>query len=414
MTNKELMIACGSASGSYDPESPDQTRWTLQNGEGEEKALAWVKMTSLHRRSPFCVNEAGQVVWLDSMAADNGWTLRTAENYAYKLNSQGRIRLKGKRIWYRADATVDSNGRINGEETDSVQSHNVRPLFAFPSYVVEHIERLPEEQREAAARKYATYMEWDRAGLANTVAAWRAISAPFEDNILREIGMEKKRLPKRRSQETGVIQLQLLEIPAFVQTNGHASVYNGENGHVQSENRERTNRASLLSSDSDSDVVNKRTIVGNRGGGSIPNRAEQTPPSPPSLKVHQPDGRQTAVAVVAAPEPETLQRFERWRTVRNQCPKPVPDENPELRRQCFEVFASYSPPEQETIIADTAARVPFWQKDKLQFIPNGLKYLRERIWKSDPVQNPVLQQATEKERKFRERVARLDAVRGTL
>lgn len=144
---------------------------------------------------------------------------------------------------------------------------------------------------------------------------------------------------------------------------------------------------------------------------------EETPPPPsppPSSQSVRTNGHSTAVTVVPKPDPEVLGRFEQWRMIRNECPKPVPDENLELRRQCFEVFASYSPPEQETIIVDTAARVPFWQKDKLQFIPNALKYLRERIWRSDPVQNPALQQAAEKERKFRERVARLDAVRGTL
>lgn len=110
-----------------------------------------------------------------------------------------------------------------------------------------------------------------------------------------------------------------------------------------------------------------------------------------------------AAAVVKAPDPQTLQRFEQWRVHRNRCKKPVPDANHELRAACFNAFAAYSPPEQEQIVADTAARLDSWNAEtKLQFIPGPLEYFRQQKWRTEPVQHVATMSNAEREKRDRQ------------
>lgn len=244
--NKELMLARGSKNGAYDADAPDQWKFDLRHGEGEVKALAWVKSTTiaLNHESPFCVDEHGKPVYLDRMAVDCGWALQTARNVAAKLEKEGRIRLeKGKRIWYAADVplayteipedTDDADAPEDDGETEpesaAKKGTNNSVHGCCTTYVVDFIRKLPREKRAVAEAKIGAFSTWKNEFMADGIAALRSITERVEDSTYLEIGVPKKRLPKRRAPECKWVQLSLLNEPNFVHGYSHAA--NGDSVH---------------------------------------------------------------------------------------------------------------------------------------------------------------------------------------
>lgn len=377
--NTQLMKEMGSKTGRYDPEPPAQWQWQLENGTPAERLLAWVKSktTAFGHHSAFCVDEKGNALYLEHAAADLGWSLHTTQNIASQLNAQDRIRLNknSKRIYFRAEIKPEKPMTEDGRNLGEI------PILYngnCPTYVIDFIQSLPPEKKEVFVREYDSFVKWQDGVLADAVAAARAVIAKVEDTMLERHGIDKKRLPERRKPKAGGVQLELLEYPDFVQSNGYGDSYTGKGRSVQPENAVRTNGASLLTSDAD----NYTDKEGEE-------KARTKPPSPPPVVQAEESGNNgTAVMLAkAAADPDALDRFEAWRAIRNRSKKPVPDENLSLRRQCFEVFSAYPAAEQQRIITDTAARIDSWNAEqKLQFIPDALKYLKDAPWRTDPVQ----------------------------
>jgi hypothetical protein len=234
--NKQLMLAAGSKKGDYDPEAPDQWKWVLRHGESAtEVAMAWIKSktTAFHHDSPYCVDDQGKPLYIPHMATDLGWREQTARNILTVLESQGRARFNGsvhaakaKRIWYCADVPQahQEMGEQKGNENNSVQSY-------LPAYVADFIEKLPAEKRPAALAKWEANVEWRREFTADGMAELRAIADRVEDTTLLEIGLPKKRLPKREKPEAAVkprwVQIKLFQEPNFVQSCVAEFVQNG-------------------------------------------------------------------------------------------------------------------------------------------------------------------------------------------
>jgi len=221
MKPTELMKACGSKSGSWEPESRDHWLWLLRNGEGPERALAWVKLKSIGNNSPCAIDEAGRALTIDSMAADLGWSMQTAKNVCSLLVEEGRIRTQKGRLWYRADVPESNAGSVDGED----EKYSVHGIF--PSYLLDFIKSLPPEKKAVVD----AYVEWRPKFFAEGLAALRAIDERVQDTTLAQVGCkEKKHLPKRR-QDLQWVQLELATEPNFVHGTGHVqgpkSVQNG-------------------------------------------------------------------------------------------------------------------------------------------------------------------------------------------
>ncbi len=231
--NRELMLARGSKNGAYDADAPDQWKFDLRHGEGEVKAIAWIKSTTiaLNHESPFCVDEHGKALNLDRMALDCGWAIQTARNVAAKLEREGRIRLeKGKRIWYSADlplaytdlpdeydaADAPEEREESGLKSASKNGTNNSVHGCCTTYVVDFIRKLPAEKRATAEAKIGALSTWKNEFMADGIAGLRSIIERVEDTTYLEIGVPKKRLPKRRAAECKWVQLSLLEEPNFV------------------------------------------------------------------------------------------------------------------------------------------------------------------------------------------------------
>lgn len=231
--NKELMLACGSKNGAYDIEAPDQWKWVLNHSkDADEAAMAWVKSktTAFHHESPYCVDEHGNALYAQHLATDKGWSLQSARNVLCRLASQGRIRLKkGQQIWYCADIPQARGADSTNGTNYSVQSY-------WGTYVVDFIEKLSEEKRAQVEAKTEAFLVWRREFMTEGVAALRAIADRIEDTTLLEIGLPKKRLPKRREAEAKWVQLDILAQPEFVQSHFGDSVQNGKPDCAESEN----------------------------------------------------------------------------------------------------------------------------------------------------------------------------------
>ncbi len=214
--NRELMKAMGSETGRYDPEPPEQWRWDLAHGTSKMRARAWVKWkTTGHKdfetRSPYCVSEHGTPLTLEHAAVDLGWSIITTRAVFAELQTDGFVRLqKGGKIFNRADVPVSSEPP---PEPTNAPVHN-----RWSPYLADSIRNLPPEKREVFNADEAEYWEWRNRGFAEMVASWRLMDEQVQNIMFDRAGIEKKRLPKTEREKPPVVQLSLLEVPSFVQT----------------------------------------------------------------------------------------------------------------------------------------------------------------------------------------------------
>lgn len=222
MKPTDLMKACGSKSGGWEPESPAHWTWLLRNGEGPERALAWIKLKSIAHASPCCVDDAGQPLGIESLAADLGLALKTARNYCYALAEQGRIKTQNGRLWYRADVPESTGTELPAESEEEDQIAFVQRHF--PAYLHDSIKKLPARDFERLER----CCHWCDDVHADAIRAVRAITERVQDSTLAQVGVKEKiRLPKREPQHSEFLDLRLRAEPDFVQSH---SVQTGPNG----------------------------------------------------------------------------------------------------------------------------------------------------------------------------------------
>jgi len=181
----------------------------LRNGEGRERALAWIKMHSIGHGSAWCVDEARRPLRIESLAADLGWELQTARNACAQLTHEGRIRTQAGKIFYRADVpeemAVESNQQDSAENT----------LYTvFPAYLHGFILSLSAERRAVLVQ----YAQFRRKLYAEGLAAVRFIDDQMQDNILTQVGCKEKRhLKADRKPSLEWITMELSHRPNFVQ-----------------------------------------------------------------------------------------------------------------------------------------------------------------------------------------------------
>jgi hypothetical protein len=316
--NKELMLAAGSKTGAYDIEAPDQWRWVMNHSaDPQERGMAWVKSktTAYLHESPFCVDEHGKPLYIEHMAVDLGWKPRTARNVLTELQSQGRIKYGKNRIWYCADipqATQlnPNKRRKQGEEKYSIEGN-------YWTYVNDFIKELPEERRKPAEARLKACIKFRRHFLSDAMAAARSIVDQLEDTTLEEIGIPKKRLPKRRQVESRWLKLNLVAEPEFVHSQPRQEFEQTVEESIQTRYKPEIEGASLFTSTATETVV----------GRSVGDGAEEPPTYLP------PHHRLTEVA----PDPRRDPAFRQLVEVIEQIAVPEIGEKPS-DAQYLEIF----------------------------------------------------------------------------
>jgi hypothetical protein len=249
MKPTQLMGECRESGqgGNWNPEAAEHWRWQLLNGEGPERLLAWVKLNTIGHQSPFAVDEHGRVLRIESAAADLGLAIQTCKNYCSQLQSEGRIRLKKARMYYRADVPETAPRPSEGDE-ESDEEYFVQSTF--PAYLIDFYRKQSPEKRATMVAQMKAFRSWHHEVMAEGVAGLRAEISRVEITLHQSWGATKISLVKSEPADRKWTQLALIAAPDFVQStstkNLSSAAYTAENGSVQ-------NGASLLPSDGDRD-----------------------------------------------------------------------------------------------------------------------------------------------------------------
>lgn len=224
LTPAALMGLCRESGkpGGWEAEAIEHWRWQLTNGEGKERVLAWVKLHSIARGRPQCVDEAGRPLRVESCAADLGLALQTVLDHCTRLVAEGRIRLKKAQLFYRAD--VPENLPEAVPEAGSEEDENSFVHKNFPAYVVDFYEKLPEKKRATIGPALRQLVAWKPQALAEGLAGLRHEISRIESNTLAALGLPKIVLPKKAAQKPVWFQPILLGEPDFVHKNNTAAV----------------------------------------------------------------------------------------------------------------------------------------------------------------------------------------------
>ena len=238
----DLMREAGSAGGQFHPESPAQWEWEVANLNGPQQALAWVKLASMGLNSVVCVNAAGERVRAEHLAADLGWTIKTAKNVLALLAADGRIRiLRGSAIAYRAD--VPRKRRIEGEGKSRVHGQ------LLTSMEREILAGRPKEDQERYYADEDLLVNYENQVQSDAIQSARDQIRSVRGDVFEAHGFERKaELAPNANLRT--IELKVFVPPprfSFGNTRVHGlPAYKPESGLYEGEEQGEMRAASLL------------------------------------------------------------------------------------------------------------------------------------------------------------------------
>lgn len=229
LSNNDLMAACreNGKGGGWEAEAIEHWRWQLTNGEGKERVLAWVKLHSIARGQPQCVDEAGRPLRVESCAADLGLAMHTVQNHCTALAAEGRIRLKKTQLHYRADVPENLPLPTGVPEDQKSCVHG-----NFPAYVVDFYEKQSAEKRAKIEAALGALIDWRQQAFLEGLAGLRHEISRIEVSTLSALGVPKIVLPKKAAQKPVWFQPTLLDEPSFVQRKGTVPVSTAVNTAV--------------------------------------------------------------------------------------------------------------------------------------------------------------------------------------
>jgi hypothetical protein len=242
-----LMREMGSTDGRWSPEANDWWLYDLRHARcADTRLFALLKSCTVARRNPkpWATDDNGKPIDYSYIAQRLDWKERTARNEMALLVNQGRVKIDEEgRFCPSADVPLahlpsdpDAAGDSDSPDTwdDFVQSH-------FSGYLADSVRSLPKTKRESFVSKYSAFAKYRPDVAAEAMAAARLITERYEDNILREFGIPKNRLTKRRDLELKWLKVEEKSTPDFVQsqepvcTNPETSSYKPESENVQTD-----------------------------------------------------------------------------------------------------------------------------------------------------------------------------------
>ena len=382
-----LMRQMGSKKG-FDPIPPDQYLHFLNDRVPLQRMLAYVRAGTIRRgrRSPYCVDEHGQPLTLEQMAATFGWTIGHARKTWAEGEQRGLVRMDDKgRLYLCGSVPLPPPPEAESDDQEN-------PVQDFPEYLSVQIKQLSKSQLARFEKCYPKFCDLEDRITKDAMALARdLIQKQIAAKFFAQFGL-KPRENKKRRETAGqeIVQVSLNELPEefaqifddSVQTE-NSTLYNAKNGSVQNPH--------LLVTTEDRDTEKKN------GRGELfsvapePNKKTAPPPQPSSA--------------IAVPEPEREQAWEAFRFIMDACGKPI---SVVRFADCRAEFFKYPLPAQQHIVEDAAIRADeIWNAPK--WTPDPLEYLRSKVWETKPVKRRSLPSATSQQQQKNAAFERLRA-----
>jgi hypothetical protein len=214
-THKELMLAMGSTSGTYDPTAPEWYMRLMTSRDPVEQVMGWLQYRTIRYpiHTPYASDELGRVLTLKDVAAFFKWTTRHTQRVWARIEAKHYARKTEGKLWLRADFKVKYPILTEDAPTANVVSINPTESYldSLAPYLREQVAQLPAGRiAELAAR----WTAWDHARKdveADAMQAAREKMKPYETALYGEYKVTVKSLPERqeRRAKTAHVKVQI-------------------------------------------------------------------------------------------------------------------------------------------------------------------------------------------------------------
>jgi hypothetical protein len=190
----------------WDPTPVDQHDFFLDDIPGEspfQRALAWMRAHTIRRGrwKAYAVDEKGEELHIERMAADLGWKVKWAQEVWRRGEEHGMFRRET-----RFPSRLYLNGKVTRRST-AVKSNGCGDLsrcttasspLVLPRYIERHIAKWEPDRRAAFLARGERIEQWGREIERDAMAAARAIKDQRKDGLFAEFGLPKMPGSKRR------------------------------------------------------------------------------------------------------------------------------------------------------------------------------------------------------------------------
>jgi hypothetical protein len=224
----------------WDPTPVDQHDYFLDEIPGEsalQRALAWMRAHTIRRGrwKAYAVDEKGQELSIERLAADLGWKVKWAQEVWRVGEGHGLFR-RDKQFPSRLYLSGKVTRRTSKLESDGCGKFSrctpVSSSFALPSYLDRQMANWEPERRAAVVLRMQRQHRWKELVMRDGVAALREITEQHDDSLLRDLGLEKRHRTKRREPQQ-TVRVLLLADPESQVDNSEPDVVQPPHSAVQ-------------------------------------------------------------------------------------------------------------------------------------------------------------------------------------
>lgn len=197
MEYNELMRAIGAKSTDPTP-TPQYMTLTDQRYEPRIRVWAWVLSKTIRNghRMPYCVDLGGKSLRIKDAAAELGMNASNVAREFRRLASEGRISIKGTRIFlaghFELGEDLDDEGEGKGDK-DKDQ---------FPPYILAQIKKLSKEQRQRFDARVKHVAALRSTAHAEFLLAVRNVTDHLQDNIFHDFEIERQTMAAEKKKQS--------------------------------------------------------------------------------------------------------------------------------------------------------------------------------------------------------------------
>jgi hypothetical protein len=209
-SNEELMAQMGSENG-YDPIPPDQYLYFLNDRDPLQRLLAYVRSKTIRvrHRSSYCVDEYGNPITLEQIAADFGWSLTHARQTWADAEERGLVkRDQDDRLCLCGNVPLPPKPNCKLDEAKK------NCTVFFPQYLRQQIQQLSKNSQDRLQSEIQAYTEFEDRLKSDALALAREILEDCEERFFARYGLELRRNKKTRENNgREFVQVKLNTLP---------------------------------------------------------------------------------------------------------------------------------------------------------------------------------------------------------